>query len=88
MHCADCCAIVVVNTCNVVKHIGYLGQEGRKGVGVCFCGEESIDIARYCTKEQVHSCGGQRLMCLGTVEEVKKKFNQRLKRRNSLDWFG
>jgi hypothetical protein len=43
---------------------------------------------RCCTKEHVHSCGGQRSMCLGTAAEVKKKFNQGLKRGNSLDRFG
>ncbi len=79
--------IVVVNTPGVVGHVGYLGREGRKGVGVCFCVEESVDIARCCTKEQVHSCGGWRLMCLGTAAKVKKKFNQGLKHGNSLDRF-
>jgi hypothetical protein len=81
-------AIVVINTRGVVGHVGYLGREGRKGIGVPFCGEERVDIARCCTEEQVHSWGGQRLMCLGTAAEVKKKFNQGLKHGNSLDWFG
>jgi hypothetical protein len=27
-------------------------------------------------------------MCLGTVAKLKKKFNQGLKRGDSLDWFG
>ncbi len=79
---------IVVNARNVVRHAGYRGQEGRKGAGVCFCGEESIYIARSCTEEQVHSRGGWRSLCLGTVAEVKKKFNQGLKRGDSLDRFG
>ncbi len=58
--------------CGVVGHIRYLGREGRKGVGVRFCGEESIDITRSSTEEQAHSRGGQRSLCLGTVVEVKK----------------
>jgi hypothetical protein len=79
---------VVVNACGGVRHVGYLGREGCEGIRVCFCGEESIHIARSCTEEQVHSRGGRRSLCLGTVAEVKKKFNQGLKRENSLDWFG
>jgi hypothetical protein len=81
-------ATVIVNVRGVVGHVGYLGQEGHEGVGVRFCGEESIYIARSCTEEQVHSCGGRRSLCLGTVTEVKKKFNQGLKHGNSLDQFG
>jgi hypothetical protein len=72
VHRADCGMTVVVNACGVVGHVGYLGREGHKGVGVCFCGEESIDIARSCTEEQVHSHRGRRSLCLGTVAEVKK----------------
>jgi hypothetical protein len=79
--------VVVVGARGVVGHVGYLGREGRKGVGVRLCGEESVDIARCCTKEQVDSCGGWRLVCLGTLAEVKKKFNQGLRHGNSLDWF-
>jgi hypothetical protein len=79
---------VVVDARSVVRYVGYLRREGREGVGVHFCGEESIDIARSCTKEQVHSHGGWRSLCLGTVAEVKKKFNQGLQHGNSLDWFG
>jgi hypothetical protein len=87
MRLAYHCAIDVVDTCSVVRHVRYLRREGRKGVGVRFCGEESVEIARCCTKEQVHSCGGWRSMCLGTAAKVNKKFNQGLKHGNSLDWF-
>ncbi len=52
MHRADRCTIIVVDTPGVVGHVGYLGQEGRKGVGVRFRVEESIDIARCCTKSR------------------------------------
>ncbi len=68
---ADRGTTVVIDARSVVGHVGYLGREGRKGIGVCFCGEESIDIARSCTEEQVHSCGGRRSLCLGTLAEVK-----------------
>ncbi len=88
MRGVDCGAIAAADACGVVGHVGHLGREGCKGVGVHFCGKESIDIDRCCTEEQVHSCGGQRSMCLGTTAEVKKKVNQGLKHGNSLDWLG
>jgi hypothetical protein len=72
MRRADRGATVVIDACGVVGHIGYLGQEGRKGVGVLFCGEESIDIARSCTEEQVYSRGGWMSLCLSTAAEVIK----------------
>ncbi len=71
-HRADRGTTVVVDARRVVGHVGYLGREGCKGVGVPFCGEESIDIVRSCTEEQVHSRGGQRSLCLGTAAELKK----------------
>jgi hypothetical protein len=83
MHCADCGATVVVNAHGVVGHGGYLRQERPQNVGVRFCGEESVDIARSCTEEQVHSSKGRRSLCLGTAAEAKKKFNQGLQRGNS-----
>ncbi len=70
--------IVVVDAHGVVRHVGYLGREGRKGVRVCFRGEESVNIARSCTEEQAHRCRGGQSLCLGTAAEVKKKFNQGL----------
>ncbi len=88
MHCADHSTIVVINAHGVVGHVRYLRREGHEGIGVCFCGEESVDIARRCTKEQDHGCGDQQSICLGTAAEVKKKFNQGLKCGNSLDRFG
>jgi hypothetical protein len=63
---------IVVNAHGVVGHVRYLGQEGREGVGVRFHGEESVDIARSCTEEQVHCHDGRRSLCLGTVAEVKR----------------
>jgi hypothetical protein len=88
VHCTDCGMIVVVNAHGVVGHVGYLGREGCEGIKVCFCGEESVDITRCCTKKQVHSCGGRRSMCLSTAAEVKKKFNQGLKRGNTCSPLG
>jgi hypothetical protein len=88
VHHVDHGATVVADARGVVGHVGYLGWEGHKGVRVHFRGEESVDIARSCTEEQVHCCGGQRSLCLGTAAEVKKKFNQGLKLGNSLDQFG
>ncbi len=87
MRCADRGMTIVVDACGVVGHVGYLGREGREGVGVCFRGEESVDIVRSCTEKQVHCRGGWRSLCLGTEAKVEKKFNQGLKRGNSLDWF-
>ncbi len=76
MRCTDRGTTVVIDARGVVGHVGYLGQEGgRKGIGVCFCGEESIDIVQSCTKEQVCCCKCGRSLRLGTVAEVKKKFN-------------
>jgi hypothetical protein len=71
MRHADRGMTVVVDARSVVGHVGYLRREGRKGAGVHFCGEESIDIARSCTEEQIHSHGGRRSLCLGTAAEVK-----------------
>ncbi len=88
MHRTDRGAIIIVNARGVAEHIRYLRREGRKGVRVCFHGEKSVDIARSCTEEQVHCHGGGRSLHLGTAAEVKMKFNQGLKRGNSLDWFG
>jgi hypothetical protein len=88
VRCAERGATVVVNTCGAVGHIRYLGQKGCKGVKVRFCGEESVDIARSCTEEQVHRHRGQRSLGLGTAAEVKNKFNQGLKCGNYLDRFG
>ncbi len=79
---------VVVNACGVVGHVGYLEREERKGIRVRFCGEERVDITRSYTEEQVHGRRGQRSLCLGTMAELKKKFNQGLQHGNSLDWFG
>ena len=59
--------IVVVDAHGVVRHVGYLGREGRKGVRVCFRGEESVNIARSCTEEQVNCRGGRQALCLGTA---------------------
>ncbi len=70
--------ILVVDAHGVVGHIGYLGREGRKGVGVRFRGEESINITWSCIEEQIHHHGCRQSLCLGTVAEVKKKFNQGL----------
>jgi hypothetical protein len=76
VHRADRGTTVVINVRGVVGYIGYLQRDEHEGVGVRFCGEESIDIARSCTEEQVHIRGGQRSLYLGTAAEVKKKFNQ------------
>jgi hypothetical protein len=38
VRCADRGGTVVVDACGVVKHVGYLGQEGCEGVWVRFCG--------------------------------------------------
>ncbi len=78
MHCPDRGVIVVVNTRGVVGHVGYLGREGCKGIGVRFRGEESVNIVWSCTEEQVHCRGCPQSLCLGTAAEVKKKFNQGL----------
>ncbi len=67
VRCLDRGAIVVVDTRGVVGHVGYLGQEGREGIGVRFRGEKSINIARSCTEEQVHCRGGRQSLCLGTA---------------------
>jgi hypothetical protein len=86
VHCYDVCShllvsrmryvdrgtTIVVDARGVVGHVGYLGQEGCKGVRVRFCGEESIYIARSCTEEQVHNRGGGRSLCLGTAAEVNR----------------
>jgi hypothetical protein len=78
VHCPDHGTIVVVNARGVVGHVGYLGREGRKSVGVRFHGEESVNITGSCSEEQVHCHRGGRLLYLGTAAEVKKKFNQGL----------
>jgi hypothetical protein len=88
VRCVDRGTTVVVDARGVAGHVGYLGWEGREGVGVHFCCEESIDIARSRTEEELHSHRGRRSLCLGTAAEVKKKFNQGLNRGNSLDRFG
>jgi hypothetical protein len=41
MHRVDYGTIVIIDTRGVVGHVGYLRQEGHKGIGVCFCGEET-----------------------------------------------
>jgi hypothetical protein len=87
MHCADHGTTFVVNSRGVVGHVGYLGREGRKGIRICFHGEENVHIPWSCTEEQLHYCGCKRSMRLGTAAEMKKKFNQGLKHGNSLDWF-
>ena len=86
MRRADRGATVVIDACGVVGHIGYLGWEGRKGVRVCFHGEESIDILRSCSEEQVHHHQGGRSLRLGTAAEVKKKFNHGLSM--GIPWIG
>ncbi len=67
VRCPDRGGIVVINARGVVGHVGYLGQEGRKNAGVCFCGEKSINIAWSCTEEQIHCHGGRQSLCLGTA---------------------
>ncbi len=52
MRCTYHGAIVVVDTRDVVGHVRYFGREGRKGIRVCFCGEESVDIMKCCTKSR------------------------------------
>ncbi len=54
MRCMDRGATVVVDAHGVVGHVRYLRQEERKGIGVRFRGEESVDIEQSCKEEQVH----------------------------------
>ncbi len=42
LRCTDRGATVVINTRSVVGHVGYLGQEGCKGIRVRFCGRSNI----------------------------------------------
>jgi hypothetical protein len=52
MRCFCRGTVVVVGARCVVGNIGDLGQERSKGIGVRFCGEESVYIARSAQKSR------------------------------------
>jgi hypothetical protein len=88
MLCTHCCTVVVISALRVVRHLINHRWEGSKVGQICIGHEESVDFLGTGTEEKINCGRHGRAVCLGTATEMKEKFNQRLKIRNSLDWFG